>query len=99
MTIQGEVIKKFIDWLQSRVKLDNQSDKVKIEFEEPDAEAMFDAGFDQEMIDHTLKAKWWGEMVTDIIETPDFAQPNELPDQVLRYARDVVYEYVGKRIL
>ena len=37
-------------------------------------------------------------MVTDIIETPDFAEPGESPQQVLQYARDVVKEYVAKRL-
>jgi hypothetical protein len=37
-------------------------------------------------------------MVTDIVETPDYAEPGESSAQVLEYARDVVKEYVAKRL-
>ena len=55
-------------------------------------------GFDEEVVTLTLKSSWWREMVTDIVETPDFADPEESPEQVLQYARDLVFEYVGKRL-
>jgi len=35
--------------------------------------------------------------VDDIIETPDFAEPDATPTVVLGYARDVIQEYIGKR--
>ncbi len=97
--IQSEMIKKIISLLQERVTLDANSEKPIILFDEPSAEDLMGEGFDREMIDHTVKAGWWSEMVTDILETPDFAEPGESPEQVLKYARDAVYEYVGKRIL
>ena len=37
-------------------------------------------------------------MVADIIDTPEFAEPDESPEQVLQYARDVVVEYFRKRL-
>ncbi|MCI5137127.1 MAG: DUF2065 domain-containing protein, partial [Candidatus Electrothrix sp. AR1] len=45
-----------------------------------------------------LAASWWEEMVTDIIETPDFCEPDESPQQVLEYAKDVVSDYIRKRV-
>jgi hypothetical protein len=48
--------------------------------------------------DLTLSSDWWTEMVTDIVQTPDYAEPGEGPQQVLEYARDVVKEYVAKRL-
>ena len=44
-----------------------------------------------------LNASWWDEMVTDIVETPEMCDPDEPPDQVLEYAKDVVAEYIRKR--
>ena len=41
---------------------------------------------------------WWSEMVTDVVETPEFSDPGESAEQVLEYARDVIKEYVAKRL-
>ena len=40
---------------------------------------------------------WWDEMVADIVETPDMCAPDDSPQQVLGYAKDVVSEYIRKR--
>jgi hypothetical protein len=37
-------------------------------------------------------------MVTDVVETPEFAEPEDSPEQVLNYAKDVVREYIWKRL-
>ena len=47
-----------------------------------------------EVVRALQEAPWWDEMVTDIVETPDFAEPDEPPEQILTYARDVVKERV-----
>ena len=44
-----------------------------------------------------LEAPWWDEMVADIVETPAMCEPDDPPEQVLEYARDVVSEYIRKR--
>jgi len=44
-----------------------------------------------------LSAPWWDEMVTDIVETPEMCDPEDPPEQVLAYAKDVVSEYIRKR--
>ncbi len=91
-------IKRLYEWIQSRVTLDDQGDGIAVSFEEPDPDDFSDADFDPEVVELTLDSDWWEEMVVDIIETPDYAEPHESPDQVLEYARDVVKEYVAKRL-
>jgi len=91
-------IKKLISWLEKRISLtDNDANLIK--FDKPVPEDFIAAGFDDEMIEITLKASWWNEMVTDIIETPDFAEPDTSPETVSGYARDIITEYVNKRLL
>ncbi|NIO29556.1 MAG: hypothetical protein GTO29_13495 [Candidatus Latescibacteria bacterium] len=93
-----EQIKKMNLWLQSRISMDNTADGIVIKFDEPTAADFIAQGFDEETVNLTIKSSWWSEMVTDIIETPDFVDPEESPEQILKYARDLVFEYVGKRL-
>ena len=91
-------IKRLYEWIQDRVTLDDQGNGIAISFEEPDPDDFADADFDPEVVELTLDSEWWEEMVVDIVETPDYAEPSDTPDQVLEYARDVVKEYVAKRL-
>jgi hypothetical protein len=91
-------IKRLYEWIQNRVTLDEETDGIAIVFDEPDPDDFSDADFDPELVDLTLESDWWEEMVTDVVETPDYAEPNESADQVLEYAKDVVVEYVRKRL-
>jgi hypothetical protein len=91
-------IKRLYEWIQTRVTVDEEADGIAILFNEPDPDDFADAGFDPELVDLTLESDWWEEMVVDIIETPDYAEPGVPPGQVLEYARDVVVEYVRKRL-
>ena len=91
-------IRKLIEWLQARVDLSGTGDGIVVTFDEPGAGDLRSEGFEDEVIGLTLERDWWGEMATDIVETPDFAEPDESPDQVLKYARDVVSEYIRKRL-
>ena len=59
---------------------------------------MTGAGLDPAGSKEILNAAWWDEMVKDIIETPDFCDADDPPEQVLLYARDVVMDYLRKRI-
>ena len=93
-----EQIRKMNSWLQSRVTLEESPEGIAIRFDEPAAIDFQAEGFDEEAVKLTLGSDWWKEMVTDIIETPDFAEPGDTPEQVLQYARDLVVEYVGKRL-
>jgi hypothetical protein len=96
--MEADEIKRMYEWIQGRVALADITDGITISFDEPNADDFAEAGFSPEAFERTLESDWWAEMVTDIVETPDFAEPNESPEQVLGYARDVVKEYVAKRL-
>ena len=91
-------IKRAYEWIQEQVRLVPSADDPVIAFKAPTAEDFKANGFDDEMATLTLQSRWWPEMVADIIDTPEFAEPDESPEQVLQYARDVVVEYFRKRL-
>ena len=95
--METEEIRKFIQWLQDRVTVAT-GDAPTISFSEPTADDFSAKGFDAEAVAITLGSQWWSEMVTDIVETPEYAEPGESADQILSYAKDVVSEYVRKRL-
>jgi len=85
-----------VEHLEDRVKLVTDGDRV-IAFEPPTTERAIDAGLDEPTFNRLITAPWFQEMVDDIIETPEFAEPDASPTVVLGYARDVIREYIGKR--
>jgi len=97
-TVDNADIKKAYEWIQGLVRLVPSSDDPIIAFKAPTAEDFKAKGFDDEMVNLTLQSRWWPEMVADIIDTPEFAEPDESSEQVLQYARDVVVEYFRKRL-
>jgi hypothetical protein len=96
--MEDSEIKRMYTWIQGRVALADATDGVAITFDEPNADDFVEAGFESEAVERTLGSDWWAEMATDIVETPDYSEPGESPEQVLQYARDVVKEYVAKRL-
>ena len=96
--MEPDEIRRMYEWIQQRVDLTDGPDGISITFDEPDPDDFIDADFDPEAVDLTHESDWWDEMVTDIVETPDFAEPGESPEQVLENARDDVKEYVAKRL-
>jgi len=72
-------------------------DKVAVGFDAPTADQMAGAGLSAEGSRQILDSPWWDEMVVDIVETPEMCDPDDSPEQVLEYARDVVSEYIRKR--
>jgi hypothetical protein len=96
--MEANDIKRMYEWIQNRVNLAMNGEGIVIAFDEPGSGDFTEAGFTSEAVELTLHSDWWAEMATDIVETPDFAEPNESPEQVLQYARDVVKEYVAKRL-
>ncbi len=96
--MEKEEIKRAYVWIQNRVRLVPGSEEPAIAFDAPSATDFKDNGFDEELVRVTLQSRWWPEMVVDIIDTPEFAEPDESPEQVLQYARDVVVEYFRKRL-
>lgn len=93
-------LKKIMSFLKSRVSIGGEKadSPLTIAFDVPDLAAMLDAGLDPEGSKEILNADWWEEMVTDIIETPDFCESDDPPEQVLIYAMDVVADYLRKRV-
>ncbi len=89
-------LRAIVEVLQDRVKLVTEDDRA-IAFEPPTTEDAVDAGFDEPTFSRLTSAPWWQEMIDDIIETPEFAEPDASPTVVLGYARDVIREYIGKR--
>lgn len=87
-------------FLSERVGLGSQESErpVVITFLPPTAEEMVGAGLHAEGVEQVISAPWWKEMVTDIIETPDFCELDESPQQALAYAKDVVSDYIRKRV-
>jgi len=96
--MDSDEIRRMYEWIQGRVSLGDGAEGVTIVFAEPAARDFEDHGFSNEAIALTLRAGWWAEMAADIVETPEYAEPGESPEQVLSYARDVVVEYVRKRL-
>jgi len=92
-------LRTMMAYLRERVHLDPKETKspVVITFLAPTEEGMIGAGLNAEGVKRILQVPWWAEMVTDIIETPDYCDPSDSPQQILEYARDVVSDYIRKR--
>ena len=93
-------LRAIISYLRDRVHLSPKDGKspVVITFVSPTVEEMIGAGLNAEGAERIRYVPWWDEMVTDIIETPDYCDPDDSPEQVLEYARDVVSDYIRKRV-
>jgi len=89
-------LRAIVRYLQDRVRPAATGERAVV-FDAPDLDAMIAADLDEPTVRRLLASPWWGEMVEDIIETSDFADPDETNEAVLEYARDVVLEYVRKR--
>ena len=94
-----EELRSMMAYLREKVRLGpKEADRpVVITVHAPTDEEMIDAGLNAEGVKQILHVPWWDEMVTDIIETPDYCDPGDSPHQVLEYARDVVSDYIRKR--
>ena len=95
-----EDLRAIIAYLRDRVQLGSGSDDtpIVIEFHPPTSEDIISAKLNAGGMDQIRKFPWWEEMATDIIETPDYCEPDDSPQQVLEYARDVVTDYLRKRV-
>ena len=95
-----EELRAIMAYLRERVVLGPQETKglIVITFLAPSKEEMIKAGLNSEGVEVILHAPWWEEMVTDIIETPEYCESDESSQQVLEYARDVVSDYIRKRV-
>jgi hypothetical protein len=91
-------LRDIMEYLRQRVRLaDPAGDTIVIRFDAPTADGMVGAGLHPDGSRRILAAPWWEEMVEDIVDTPEMCEPDDSPEQVLEYARDVVSEYIRKR--
>lgn len=97
----SDELRSIIACLRERVGVDPEKKEgsVVVTFNAPSLNDMAGAGLNMEGSKNILEAEWWDEMVTDIIETPDFCEAEDPPYQVLEYAKDVVSDYLRKRII
>ncbi len=97
--MNADELREIMEFLKQRVHPKDQAagGEVAVGFEAPTPDDMAAAGLDSEGCRQILDAPWWDEMVDDIIETPEMCEPDDPPEQVLQYARDVVAEYIRKR--
>ena len=95
-----EQLRAIMEHLMRQVRLKDEGGvgEVAIEFAPPSAEEAIEAGLDAEGYKQILASPWWDEMVEDVIETPDMCDPDDPAEQVLQYAKDVVSEYIRKRV-
>jgi len=94
-----EELRAIMAYLRQKVNLGSgeAESPVLITFDGPTENEMISAGLNEQGVKRLLGVPWWDEMVTDIIETPDFCESTDLPQQILEYARDVVSDYIRKR--
>lgn len=97
--MNADELRDIMKFLRERVRLEEGDvfDAVAVRFDAPSLDDMQAAGLNPKGSQSILDAPWWGEMVTDVIETPDMCEPDDTPERVLEYARDVVSEYIRKR--
>ena len=97
--MKPDELRDIMDFLRQRVHLEvgDTADRVAIRFDAPSVADMAAAGLNPEGSQKVLAAPWWDEMVSDVVETPEMCEPEDSPEQVLTYARDVVSEYIRKR--
>jgi hypothetical protein len=94
--VTPEDLRSVIAYLERQVRLADE-DSLSIVFEMPSEGELLDAGLDPEGVRRLLAAPWLADMVSEILETPAFCEPEESSEQLLGYARDVVGEYIRKR--
>ncbi len=92
-------LRAIMEFLRRQVHLMPQTPdgEVGVGFDAPTADKMSGAGLSAEGSSQILDSPWWDEMVADIVETPEMCDPDDSPERVLEYARDVVSEYIRKR--
>ena len=101
VAMTADQLRAIMAFLQGCVQLGaaDETGRCTVTFTTPTPEAMERAGLDAEGCRRVLAAEWFAEMVDEVVTTPDFCDPGEAEETVLRYARDVVAEYIRKRFV
>lgn len=96
---QGE-LRALMEFLVGRVTLagGGAHGERTIAFAAPGEEEMVAAGLDPALCAAVYGAPWWDDMAAEVVETPQFCAADEPAQTVLEYARDVVREYLRKRV-
>jgi hypothetical protein len=94
--VTPEELRQIIRHLEARVRLTGDDSRT-VAFEMPTEAELLESGLNPEGVSTLLASPWIPEMVSEILETPDFCEPEESSEQLLAYARDVVREYIRKR--
>jgi hypothetical protein len=92
-----ELLRAVIAWLEGRVRCEGGPGAIAVSFAAPSDRDLVALGVSSPDAVRLLAADWWPEMVAEIVDTPSFCGADEPPETVLRYARDVIGEYIGKR--
>jgi hypothetical protein len=96
--MEADELREIMEFLRQRVAVAASTDEsVTIRFDVPSVDEMTAAGLNADGSERILAAAWWDEMVTDVLETPEMCEPEDTPEEVLEFARDVVSEYIRKR--
>jgi hypothetical protein len=95
-TVTPEDLRRVIAYLELHVRLADEASR-SIVFEMPSEGELLEAGLNPEGVRRLLGAPWLPDMVSEVVETPEFCEPEESSEQLLGYARDVVGEYIRKR--
>jgi hypothetical protein len=97
--MKPEELQAIMAYLRARVGLGplGPEGAPTITFLAPTGEEMIEAGLNSAGSERILGVPWWDEMVEDIVETPEMCDPDDSPEQVLEFARDVISEYIRKR--
>jgi hypothetical protein len=96
MTMTADELRRMIDFLESEVRMSPTGAR-ELTFAVPSEQALLAEGFEPDWVSQLIGAPWLEKMVQDVLETAEFCDPSDSPEQVLRFARDVVGEYIRKR--
>lgn len=97
--MNADELREIMEFLRQRVHVEvgEPADPIGIRFDVPSLADMVAAGLHPEGSQSVRSAPWWDEMVADVVETPEMCEPEDTPEEVLAYAKDVVSEYIRKR--
>jgi hypothetical protein len=89
-------LREIVRFLQQRVGPVSDDGKA-VSYRPPTSDEMIAAGLDEATVRRLVEVEWWDEMAGDVGETPEYAEPDATAGQILRYARDVIREHIGKK--
>ncbi len=95
----ADELRAIVAFVQGRIGVTATGHPPAITFAVPTAAEMVAAGLDAFGVERVLAAPWFAEMVAEVLDTPSYCESTDPPELILRFARDVVAEYVAKRLV